>query len=776
MLQMCVISIGRLEWSHQGSCCDLAKAVMAEGGAADVVDHPTPPYSRDTDDTLGEGLKCYYGGCSFSTKSYGSMMTHVRNRHKQKMSALNGTHFHTMALKDLMSAQSKYREQKKKDPTQKQIANQNKSAKSKPIEATPQQFKWLIKPCFVKCSMEGVPLEPIQTCGLAIPGMVPPPPGCEGNLTGQMASSSGSASSVPKIESPASSSTTQQIASPADMLTSIFAYIEDKKDTGKWLNQLPSVSIKAQYLNLEPPLAKGEGVCRAVWPKSLERDFVELPEYKVYLEEIKNKKESNADKPITGAGRAIGFLDITPHPSMPEVKASSVEVLVALYTSSNHRNLLKSPLLNSKYHWSQNILTGLALYCQFHIRELNQKLVTNATQDYEKYKAVLMALEDDLTSGSLKRCAEHKAESQRLKQQTDLILIKQISIPMLQAAVLRGYKTLATIEATYKDAPLPKNVRGLANAILAGGIAFDTFSGRKKEWEIMSSTYVHGVLDKNGECLVCSDHKTARTYGSIAKLLTPGLLGAFSCYAQLHKPEKCNTFLVPAVDSTAIVSLPGALKQFCSYFLGADCPVWPTYNLMRKLFHSELMRVTADKDKLKLLMIALDAHSKKVQDQFYILRDPEDDIVLAKALVKAVLGKTVVWPDGPGNMDDPIRFATGLDMDEDGDGTEEVDDETLEYFEGSEMFGVVNGNADATHEATTNTRKRRKIGKDLEAFAINMNLATEGGEEKALSKGFFTKLLDQAIAEELLSEAEAPSAEGLRQVVRDYFKDAACKH
>ena len=196
---------------------------------------------------------------------------------------------------------------------------------------------------------------------------------------------------------------------------------------------------------------------------------------------------------------------------------------------------------------------------------------------------------------------------------------------------------------------------GLANAAMAGGIAFDTFSGRKMEWEILDHSYVDGVLAANGDHLVCSAHKTSKTYGSIAKLLTPGLFEAFQCYNRLHRPADCTRFLVPAVEGAENVALPSALRGFCKAFFADDVEARPTFNIMRKMFHRELHTMSKDTEKLKELMVVLDAHSKRVQDTHYILRDASDDVKLAKALVKAVLGKTVQWPsDAAADLDGTI--------------------------------------------------------------------------------------------------------------------------
>jgi len=290
-----------------------------------------------------------------------------------------------------------------------------------------------------------------------------------------------------------------------------------------------------------------------------------------------------------------------------------------------------------------------------------------------------------------KRCSQHEASANRREQQADLI--NQINIPVMQAAVRKGYMTLKAIEEKFGESPLPKNVRGHANAAMAGGIAFDTFSGRKMGWERLLRLYVIGVLHANGDHLVCSEHKTSMTYGSIAKLLTPGLFQAFLCYSRLHFPDGCETFLVPATEGARTVCLTSALNSFCSSHLPAKSPVWPTFNLQRKLFHRALMLLTEDLEKIKELMVVLDAPSHKVQRSHYILRDPAGDVFLAIKLVKAVLGDTVVWPPEHA-MEESLQLTVWLKdhnanrtRNEDPQDECDSEDEELEHFEGAEIFG-----------------------------------------------------------------------------------------
>ena len=147
-------------------------------------------------------------------------------------------------------------------------------------------------------------------------------------------------------------------------------------------------------------------------------------------------------------------------------------------------------------------------------------------------------------------------------------------------------------------------------------------------------------------------------------------------------------FLVPAQYGTEKVSLPGALFTWCCKFLPED-HVKVKYNIMRKLFHKALRAVTADEDQLKELMVILDAHSKEVQDTHYILRDPEDDVILAKKMVELVLGGTKPWP-----TEEQVReyLAEQGDIAEGGPphapDEAESSDEELEYFDGGKTFGI----------------------------------------------------------------------------------------
>ena len=109
------------------------------------------------------------------------------------------------------------------------------------------------------------------------------------------------------------------------------------------------------------------------------------------------------------------------------------------------------------------------------------------------------------------------------------------------------------------------------------------------------------------------------------------------------RPDNCPYFLVPAKEGAETINLPGYLANFNKTLLKA-AKVMPSTNHWRKKFHNELQKLTKDKEKLQDLMTILDANGRNVQRKHYIMKDPDEDYVLAKALVQTVIGTTVPWP------------------------------------------------------------------------------------------------------------------------------------
>jgi hypothetical protein len=165
-----------------------------------------------------------------------------------------------------------------------------------------------------------------------------------------------------------------------------------------------------------------------------------------------------------------------------------------------------------------------------------------------------------------------------------------------------------------------------------------------------------------------------------------------------------KTFLCPVGEETEEVDIPSALRTFSARYLPAGTTS-PTVNLLRRWYHTKLHALASNENTLFDVFKAIDAHSANVAKNHCILRGPEDDAMLAKHLVHAMLGTTAPWPSAKAieegaeavaaimnsfsELDGDARGgAADADAGEAVGDEDEVDDEELEWFENADYFGI----------------------------------------------------------------------------------------
>ena len=671
---------------------------------------PQPPYTEDSDISEGLKCY-WQGCTSKSFYKWSRLIEHLRAQHGVKHSQISQSYLYMKGREQINDEQTKARltrSQKKaaakvnsegggkpkvkidqkgrasgnnkvtadeivesrgckrrKPPQEAQAEEAHASAEDEAPAAEAEEepdaaTQWLAMRCWVQCDMEGAPLEPLAVASLAPHGSVPPDivpvvdhkrqisldgfmqPGMDPTIHQTVVAQAAGSSIIegPRPEPSESSMDTMQ------MLHHIKNLLDPAKKHA-WMRELPEVRVKQAYLMCTPPVAKGDDVGRASWPKEFNKHRVPLPDFESYLKKALNQKSGNFSKHCIGVGRLLGALEYSGRDASVE-ELASVETLVALYIKNEHKILIDMPLLGPVYSWSSNVWDGIDLYCRYQKSKIQHKLILDTCGHWTQYMNVMTALQEEFKGGCKKRCSEQETRNIRTKRAVDLASLKNLhSLPVLQQAVKTAYLTMASIEKKYTGAPnLPKKVRGLANACLAGAIGLDTFAGRKGEWEKLTYEYVMKMLWRTDcETLICREHKTSKIYGDLAKYISHGLKQCMLCYGRLPRPDDWILFVVPAKYGSDHVDLPSSFRTFCREFLPrGKGKSEPTYNLMRKWFHTVLMGLSDTKEKLKDLMKIVDAHSKKVQDRHYCLRDPEDDVALAKQLVKTIIGETVQWP------------------------------------------------------------------------------------------------------------------------------------
>jgi hypothetical protein len=144
----------------------------------------------------------------------------------------------------------------------------------------------------------------------------------------------------------------------------------------------------------------------------------------------------------------------------------------------------------------------------------------------------------------------------------------------------------------------------------------------------MHRSHVQEQLGKASTFLLCPHHKTVATYGSLAKHIPEGSWHAFRLYLDL--PGKLtDRFIEPPTATSTQASVAGLLKRFGVIAFKTEDP--PNSNLIRKMFHSCLLRISRDKEAMRF-MEKIDAHSEHIARKVYAISTPQDDSDLAHML------------------------------------------------------------------------------------------------------------------------------------------------
>jgi hypothetical protein len=727
---------------------DAEESEVGPGAAAGVVDgsgadtQPVPPFAESDVCDAEHPQPCYFGGCSHSSKSWGALLKHVttgksHRGHGVTLTSLKGTYLHTEGTKELSSK----RNARKK-------ASKAAKAKAKP-EASPEElggastpggdtdigpsapaagpqeaangsapaevdFIWLPKWCLVKCAPGGEPVFPLEAkslCGpnehsIAVAASDNTSTGHTGVLSLDLVPASAS------IEQASASEPQKPSLDSADMLLHMQTQMDTivqkltPPDKSAWVKALPDVRIKKTYLEHTSTPAKGEGdTKRSTWPKEFKPDKVQVPGFRKYLKQDKIQAGSQLANMYNGVARVLGTFEITATAGCQAADATGPASLVSLYTNGEHKKLLAVPLLDPKYTWSIKTLQGLVHYCNYHIGMMTERWAKCEEGPWKQYINVIEQLIKQFQGGHMTKCQRQLQVAYQRKHNEDMEALAHFpQWSMLQPMVWESFLRVKLMGRKYEAAStMPKWARALSNTHTVGGGSYNTYIGRKWEYEHLDKEYMQGVLATNQSHIVCSQHKTSRTYGDLAKLLTPGNKELFKCYDSLPREGSGNLFFQPSRQQSECVSFPTCLRNWNKKNLRGKKVSLPTHNLLRKHFHNTLVRLTETKEKLKEVMVIIDAHSKIVMNKHYCISDPKEDAKLAGLLVAQVVGDTVPWPTDK-QLDEALakgdklslwlkHASEGSHKDIEDTAPEESDDEDedseeLQWWECGEFFGV----------------------------------------------------------------------------------------
>ena len=221
------------------------------------------------------------------------------------------------------------------------------------------------------------------------------------------------------------------------------------------------------------------------------------------------------------------------------------------------------------------------------------------------------------------------------KQEVDALRLERLPpVAVCKEAVHNVYCDLAIIaERAQVTGSLSRKERHVANAAIAAAIVLGTFAGRAGEWHGMDKEKVVGRLEAGARMLVCGRHKTAKYYGSIAKWIPAGLAKALLTYAKL-----------PGTTTTKLLEfhLAPALKAFGLTYVPDH--EYPRSNLVRKMFHTVLLRCSREGEAMRLIGEA-DGHSPSMALHTYALSGPNEDCSVGELVYRKVMGDPVPWPN-----------------------------------------------------------------------------------------------------------------------------------
>jgi hypothetical protein len=640
-----------------------------DGGDSEASDGFVPPPYKEGDD-IERGLSCYICASRFKATTWTSLMEHLRRMHTVTHKKLNGTHLHAMARLEMrQKSNAKYKTKGGTDAKYRRIGKDPETEGRSPAEASlgggakgyrgnlqqPSNHVWQEMNCWVRCHADGTPVSPLE-CSMSKP-----------------------------VGQPATPNNAQ-----------------GKEKHDQWATCLPDVRVSKVYLDRDHPTPSKEGGRTQPWPFKIKVEALTAPEFEQFLVERKNLKNDTLRDALRGMARVLHMLEVKGKPIRDAAAFIDPSLLVSFYLQGTHSDLFNLGITNPAHSWTRRLLEGLKLYCEFQLGVVGKELLMSDERKWSKYATAIGQLLNELRGGFSKRVGEEKAKNLMARREIDRKRINAFpSVPILKLAVHRGMLALQSISEKYRGrSELAASAQAEANAAMCGTLAFNGFFGRKKEWQSVSVDHVREQLGSGLDYIVCSDHKTVRVYGALAKWLAPGTICAARCYMLLPRRPGVKTFFCPAGKETDEVDIPSCLRTFCRRNLPAEGVVThPTVNLLRKSYHTRLSTLSSRDDTLLDMFKAIDGHSASIAIKHYILRGPEDDAMLAKHLVHAWLGETVAWPEANALIEEP---GLGVDLserlgkvwageDDDNEtvsGDDEEEDDELEWFEHAHCFGL----------------------------------------------------------------------------------------
>ena len=298
----------------------------------------------------------------------------------------------------------------------------------------------------------------------------------------------------------------------------------------KWVDLLPAVELRDLYSTVELPEQSSPGHRTSGWPVTNLPDHTLTDFYEWVTTEKTICKQSLARLKLDIKRFLHFFVDADGNDTTGE-RASNPLWLVAIYMKNLHKKMFGWKILGPEYTWTLKFLGAIKLFALWQkerIGKLTLACDENERAFWDKAAAAIDQLSTSLGGGLTKQACSRKLERRAQRRQRDAEVIQNFPpVEDMKTAVRRAMAVLHQVYTEHGTADkLPIAAQAVATTAMVGIIFYNGFAGRKAEWEIMDKAYVQQQLDANKDYLVCKSHKTAKTYGSIAKWVAPGTVAA----------------------------------------------------------------------------------------------------------------------------------------------------------------------------------------------------------------------------------------------------------
>ena len=591
---------------------------------------------------MAAGVQCYL--CKEKEALYYSwkvLMNHLRKNHGVQHSSLKGTYFHTELNKECAAAEkARYHKRKQEAAAAEEatdaVEDEDEQGGADFVEKEEDEFSeeeggeaqealeggegepegepvihergdgTLWKLVWVRVNENGEPLVPLQYEEMS----ENPPP-----LTVAEAGSS--------KDPPEAGSELAQVLSKVQSLETAFLASSDVEVA------CPEVTPAGLAFDWQHPAAKKRYKCPiSDEPHPHFQDYDWKP-FRAHLRKAGVRETESQSSTLLSITRFWNLLEIS------EGEFHPAGVLCGVYKENLLDQLQGCPVMDQKYGWARNIFTALDHWCEFLKAECSRRR-------WKEARSTLQQLQEDMLKGYKSEGQSIRKIADREKWATDAARLEKFpSSKELKKGVAKAMDELACIsKMSAGQEDLSKNLQQAALTAVVFVVYYNSFAGRSGEWEAMLRQHVADQLDKGENHLVSDKHKTSDTYGRLAKYVPPGSWEAFQAYISLPG-KKTDLFLEPSPGCPK-VSVASHLRRGARLYL-PQCDDPPNVNLIRKQFHTQLLRLCRE-DKCMDLLSKVDAHSAEVAKKVYCTTTISDDAKLGKLLFEALWGKPVDWP------------------------------------------------------------------------------------------------------------------------------------